>query len=56
LEGAFEEGMGFDGFSIGGFARIEESDMVAKPDPDTFVMLPWRAGQNMNVARTFLIS
>ncbi len=39
LEGALEEGMGFDGSSIEGFARIEESDMVALPDPDTFVIL-----------------
>ena len=45
--------MGFDGSSIEGFARIEESDMVAKPDSDTFVMLPWRTGQQMNVARMF---
>lgn len=53
LEGAFEEGMGFDGSSIEGFARIEESDMVAKPDPETFVLLPWRASNEMNVARMF---
>lgn len=39
---AFEEGMGFDGSSIEGFARIEESDMVAVPDPTTFQLLPWR--------------
>ncbi|MFN3505764.1 MAG: glutamine synthetase beta-grasp domain-containing protein, partial [Caldimicrobium sp.] len=39
LEGAFSEGMGFDGSSIKGFARIEESDMVAIPDPTTFVIL-----------------
>jgi glutamine synthetase len=39
---AFSEGMGFDGSSIEGFARIEESDMVAKPDPTTFQLLPWR--------------
>ena len=44
LEGAFEEGMGFDGSSIEGFARIQESDMVAWPDPSTFTLLPWRAG------------
>ncbi len=44
LEGAFEEGMGFDGSSIEGFARIEESDMVAWPDPSTFAVVPWRAG------------
>lgn len=42
LEGAFEEGMGFDGSSIEGFARIQESDMIAKPDPSTFSVLPWR--------------
>jgi glutamine synthetase len=42
LEGALEEGMGFDGSSIQGFARIDESDMVAMPDPDTFQLLPWR--------------
>jgi len=53
LEGAFDEGMGFDGSSIEGFARIEESDMVAKPDPATFVILPWRANNGSNVARMF---
>lgn len=53
LEGAFEEGMGFDGSSIEGFARIEESDMVAKPDPNTFAILPWRSSAGMNVARMF---
>jgi glutamine synthetase len=42
LEGALTEGMGFDGSSIEGFARIEESDMIAKPDPTTFQFLPWR--------------
>ena len=42
LEGALQEGMGFDGSSIEGFARIDESDMVAMPDPDTFQLLPWR--------------
>ena len=45
LEGALEEGMGFDGSSIEGFARIDESDMVASPDPDTFQLLPWHSGQ-----------
>ncbi|MDD5723405.1 MAG: glutamine synthetase family protein [Syntrophales bacterium] len=53
LELAFEEGMGFDGSSIEGFARIEESDMVAKPDPSTFTILPWRASGEENVARMF---
>ena len=41
LEGAFEEGIGFDGSSIEGFARVSESDMVARPDPSTFQVLPW---------------
>ncbi|MFH0731802.1 MAG: glutamine synthetase family protein [Candidatus Omnitrophota bacterium] len=53
LEGALEEGMGFDGSSIEGFARIEESDMVARPDPDTFAILPWRAEEEYSVARMF---
>jgi glutamine synthetase len=53
LEGALEEGMGFDGSSIEGFARIEESDMIAKPDPDTFEILPWRSGEDYSVARMF---
>jgi glutamine synthetase len=42
LETGLEEGMGFDGSSIEGFARIHESDMIAKPDPSTFQLLPWR--------------
>ena len=46
------EGMGFDGSSIEGFARIEESDMIAMPDPDTFQLLPWR-GDHRPVARMF---
>ncbi|EHR59780.1 type I glutamate--ammonia ligase [Saccharomonospora cyanea] len=41
LEGAFSEGIGFDGSAIEGFARVYESDMVAKPDPATFQVLPW---------------
>ncbi|UCG54446.1 MAG: glutamine synthetase [Dehalococcoidia bacterium] len=53
LEGALEEGMGFDGSSIEGFARIDESDMVALPDPDTFVILPWRPREHRAVARMF---
>ena len=52
LEGAFDEGMGFDGSSIEGFTRIEESDMVAYPDPSTFCVLPWRAGAG-GAARMF---
>lgn len=42
LENAFEEGIGFDGSAIEGFARVTESDMLAKPDPSTFSILPWR--------------
>jgi glutamine synthetase len=51
LEGAFTEGMGFDGSSIDGFSRIEESDMVAVPDPSTFQLIPWRT--EAQVARMF---
>jgi glutamine synthetase len=50
LELALEEGMGFDGSSIQGFCRIDESDMVAMPDPSTFTLLPWRGGK---VAKMF---
>ncbi|MDX1746706.1 MAG: glutamine synthetase family protein, partial [Halobacteriales archaeon] len=42
LEKAFEEGIYFDGSSIDGFVRIQESDMRLKPDPSTFAVLPWR--------------
>jgi glutamine synthetase len=52
LETAFEEGMGFDGSSIKGFARIDESDMLAKPDPSTFQLIPWKT-QGDVVARMF---
>ncbi|GAB6183862.1 type I glutamate--ammonia ligase [Thermodesulfovibrio hydrogeniphilus] len=52
LEVAFSEGMGFDGSSIHGFARIDESDMIARPDPTTFAILPWRSGETP-VARMF---
>jgi glutamine synthetase len=45
LEGALDDGMGFDGSSITGFNPIEESDMVAIPDPATFQVLPWRTGE-----------
>ncbi|MDG3011912.1 type I glutamate--ammonia ligase [Rhodococcus sp. D2-41] len=41
LEGAFEEGIGFDGSAIEGFSRVSEADTVAKPDPSTFQVLPW---------------
>lgn len=45
LEGALENGMGFDGSSITGYQDIEESDMIAMPDPDTFAILPWRPSE-----------
>lgn len=52
LEEAFAEGMGFDGSSIEGFVRIYESDLLAKPDPKTFCLLPWKvAGEH--TARMF---
>ena len=50
LDEAFERGMGFDGSSITGFNAIEESDMVAVPDPATFAVLPWRP-EEQGVAR-----
>jgi glutamine synthetase len=53
LPGALDEGMGFDGSSITGFNRIEESDMVAMPDPTTFRILPWRTGESHSVGRLF---
>jgi len=52
LEGAFDEGIGFDGSAIEGFARVYESDMLAKPDPATFQILPWR-GEGPATARMF---
>lgn len=45
LKNALENGMGFDGSSITGYQDIEESDMIAMPDPDTFVILPWRPSE-----------
>ncbi|MGH2716103.1 MAG: glutamine synthetase family protein, partial [Thermoleophilaceae bacterium] len=52
LDDAFEGGMGFDGSSITGFNAIEESDMIAMPDPSTFNVLPWRP-EDKGVARMF---
>jgi glutamine synthetase len=52
LPRALEGGMAFDGSSIEGFARIEESDMVAKPDPTTFAILPWEV-QGARACRMF---
>ncbi|MDK1030420.1 MAG: type I glutamate--ammonia ligase [Planctomycetia bacterium] len=53
LETGLDEGMGFDGSSIEGYARIEESDMIAMPDPNTFEILPWRPDEGGSVARMF---
>ncbi len=52
LEVALEEGMGFDGSAIDGFSRAHEADMLARPDPRTFQILPWRRG-DAGVARMF---
>ena len=51
LEVAFSEGMTFDGSAIDGYARVQEADMIAKPDPSTFQIIPWRPDQQ--VARMF---
>src|SRR5438876_6854940 len=53
LEGAFAEGMGFDGSAIEGFARVQESDMVARPDPATFQILPPSRSDGYLEARMF---
>ena len=52
LEGALEEGMTFDGSAIEGYSRVQESDMLAVPDPSTFDIVPWR-GDDAPVARMF---
>jgi len=52
LENAFSEGMGFDGSSIDGFTRLEESDMIAIPNPESFAVLPWRPTEQ-GVGRMF---
>jgi glutamine synthetase len=52
LEAAFSEGIGFDGSSIEGLTRVYEADMLAKPDPSTFQVLPWR-GDTHGTARMF---
>ena len=52
LEDAIDQGVGFDGSAIDGYARINESDMRAFPDANTFTLLPWRPQQNA-VARMF---
>lgn len=52
IETALEEGMGFDGSSVEGFVRIEESDLLAKPDPETFHLIPWK-NNSSRTARMF---
>ena len=52
LESAFSEGIGFDGSSIEGLTRVYEADMIARPDPTTFQILPWR-GELQGTARMF---
>jgi glutamine synthetase len=52
LETALEEGMTFDGSAIQGYSRVQESDMLAVPDPSTFEIVPWR-GEDAPVARMF---
>jgi len=53
LEAAFEEGIGFDGSAIEGFARVYESDMIAMPDPTTFQVFPFEGGTDGESARMF---
>ncbi|MEE1272967.1 MAG: glutamine synthetase family protein [Olegusella sp.] len=48
LEEAFEEGIGFDGSSVEGFVPLEESDMLAIPDPTTFQILPWKSADGVS--------
>jgi glutamine synthetase len=53
LDVMLEEGAGFDGSSVEGYARIEESDMIAMPDTSTFSLLPWGKDEGAPVARMF---
>lgn len=54
LEGAFEEGIGFDGSSIEGFSRITEADTILMPDPSSFQMMPWlHEDERQHSARIF---
>jgi glutamine synthetase len=52
LENAFDEGMHFDGSAIDGFSRVQESDVLARPEPSTFELLPWGRGDDVS-ARMF---
>lgn len=49
---AIDEGLGFDGSSVPGYAKVEKSDLVLIPDPETFRVLPWKV-QGKNIARLF---
>lgn len=51
LESVMDSGMGFDGSSVQGFARIDESDMMSVPDLDTFQLLPWKPREDVGLAR-----
>jgi len=53
LEGAIDSGMGFDGSSVEGYSRIDESDMMSVPDLDTFQLLPWKVREDVPLARMF---
>ncbi len=53
LENALEEGMTFDGSAVDGFSRVQESDVLARPDAKTFQILPWRGDDGVAVARMF---
>ena len=53
LESVFADGVTFDGSAIDGFARVQEADMVARPDAATFQVLPWRPNEQRGVARMF---
>src|SRR5215213_8845169 len=52
LENAFAEGMHFDGSAIDGFSRVQESDVLARPEANTFELLPWGRGEDVS-ARMF---
>jgi glutamine synthetase len=53
LEGAIDNGLGFDGSSVEGYSRIDESDMMSVPDLDTFQLLPWKVREDVPLARMF---
>ena len=52
LENVLDEGMTFDGSAIDGFSRVQEADVLARPDANTFQLLPWH-GSDATVARVF---